>query len=430
MKKIKLGVAALACAAGLTLAGCSSNKSASNSKDITMWVHVSKGDPEGKALNKNINAFNKTNKHGYKATVKFIPRSSAGGGYEDKINAAVNSGDLPDVLTLDGPNTAAYANAKIIQPVGSYITDKDDLMDSIKSQGTYKGKLYAVGYQESTVAFYYNKKMFKAAGIKDSELPTLKKPWTWTQFEAICKKITDHYNEPAINMGLNDHSEWALYGFAPFIWSANGSIVNKAGTKAIGHFDSKQTAEAVQFIQSLVKNKYTTISPKDKGFETGKYAMLMTGAWEVQTLKTQYKNLDWGVLPYPVSPKTKKLVSPTGSWQYAMSSQAKNKKAAGALINYLAGKKASYLTDKALGVLPSRKSVAKKMMKESDAETKFLIQQNQASGHARPVIVNYPEITRTFAETLQDATYKTSTNVSSLLKKQAQVMQKSLDKTN
>ncbi|MFR0613551.1 ABC transporter substrate-binding protein [Lactobacillus porci] len=429
MKRFKFGVAALACAAGLTLAGCSSNKS-SNSKDITMWVHVSKDDPEGKALTKNVNAFNKTNKHGYKATVKFIPRSSAGGGYEDKINAAVNSGSLPDVLTLDGPNTAAYANAKIIQPVGSYITDKDDLMDSIKAQGTYKGKLYAVGYQESTVAFYYNKKMFKAAGIKDSELPTLSKPWTWTQFEAICKKITDHYKEPAINMGLNDHSEWALYGFAPFIWSANGSIVNKAGTKAIGHFDSKQTAEAVQFIQDLVKNKYTTISPKDKGFETGKYAMLMTGAWEVQTLKTQYKNLDWGVLPYPVSPKTKKLVSPTGSWQYAMSSQAKNKKAAGALINYLAGKKGSYLTDKALGVLPSRKSVAKKMMKESDPETKFLIQQNQASGHARPVIVNYPEITRTFAETLQDATYKTSTNVNSLLKKQAKVMQKSLDKTN
>ncbi|MDD6719539.1 MAG: sugar ABC transporter substrate-binding protein, partial [Lactobacillus porci] len=63
MKKFKFGVAALACAAGLTLAGCSGNKADSNSKDVTMWVHFSNTDPEGKALAKNIKEFNKTNKH-------------------------------------------------------------------------------------------------------------------------------------------------------------------------------------------------------------------------------------------------------------------------------------------------------------------------------------------------------------------------------
>lgn len=430
MKKFKFGVAALACAAGLTLAGCSGNKADSNSKDVTMWVHFSNTDPEGKALAKNIKEFNKTNKHGYHATVKYIPRSGSGGGYEDKINAAVNSGSLPDVLTLDGPNTAAYANAKIIQPVGQYITHKDDLLQTIKDQGTYKGKLYAVGYSESSIGFYYNKKMFKAAGVSDSELPTLNKPWTWDQFNAICKKLYTKYKTPILNMSLNDHSEMSLYSLAPFVWSAGGDITNKAGTKALGYFNSKQTASAVKFIQDLVKNKYTTVSPKDKGFETGKYAMLMTGTWEVQTLKTQYKSLDWGVLPYPVSPKTKKLVSPTGSWQYAMSSQAKNKKAAGALVNFLAGTKASYRTDIANTVLPARKSTSKLILKDADESTKFFIKQNQQSGHARPVIVNYPQITRTFAETMQDATYKPNTNVQSLLNKQAKVMQKYLGEKN
>ena len=52
-----------------------------------------------------------------KPRFKFIPRSGSGGGYEDKVNAALNSGSLPDVLTLDGPNTAAYAHSKIIQPI-------------------------------------------------------------------------------------------------------------------------------------------------------------------------------------------------------------------------------------------------------------------------------------------------------------------------
>ncbi|RVU71122.1 MULTISPECIES: sugar ABC transporter substrate-binding protein [Lactobacillus] len=429
MKKWKIGVAAIAAVAALALGGCGNNQSGSNSKNVTMWIHVSNTDPEGKALQKNINDFNKENKHGYKAKVQFIPRSGSGGGYEDKINAALNSGSLPDVISLDGPNTAAYAHSKIIQPVGKYISNKGDLLQTIKNQGTYKGKMYAVGYSESSIGFYYNKKMFKEAGVKPSEIPTLEKPWNWNQFEAVCKKITDHFHEPAINMSLNDHSEMSLYSLAPLMWSAGGSITNPAGTKAVGYFNSKQTTSAFQFIQDMVKKGYTTISPKDKGFETGKYAMLMSGTWEVQTLQNQYKNLDWGVLPYPVSPKTNKEVSPTGSWQYAMTSAAKNKKAAGALINFLVNKKCMYRSDMANTVLPARKSVSKMMMLKVGPAMKFFIKQNQTTGHARPVLVNYPQVTRTFAETVQDVTlYKKNPNVQKVMNNQAKVIQKYLKK--
>lgn len=430
MKKWKLGVVSAAAAiAALGLTGCSNNQDSSNSKNVTMWVHVSNTDPEGKALQKNVNDFNKENKHGYKAKVQFIPRSGSGGGYEDKVNAALNSGSLPDVLTLDGPNTAAYAHSKIIQPIDKYITNKKDILPTIIKQGTYKGKLYAAGYSESSIGIYYNKKMFKEAGIKDSEIATLQHPWTWTQFKDICKRLKNHFHEPAINMNLNDHSEMALYSLAPFVWSAGGSITNPAGTKAVGYFNSKQTTSAFQLIQDMVKDGYTTISPKDKGFETGKYAMFMTGVWEVQTLQNQYKNLKWGVLPYPVSPKTNKEVSPTGSWQYAMSSAAKNKKAAGALINFLMSKKCMYRSDMANTVLPARKSVSKMMMPKVNEQMRFFIKQNQTTGHARPVLVNYPQVTRTFADTVQNVTlYKKNPNVQKVMNEQAKVIQKYLQK--
>ncbi|MCT3602586.1 sugar ABC transporter substrate-binding protein [Lactobacillus acidophilus] len=431
MKKWKLGVAAIATVAALSLTGCSNNSQSgsSNNKNVTMWVHFSNTDPEGKALQKNINDFNKENKHGYKAKVQYIPRSGSGGGYEDKINAALNSGSLPDVLTLDSPNTAAYAHSKIIQPIGKYISNKGDILPSVIKQGTYDKKLYAVGYSESSVGFYYNKKMFKEAGIKDSEIATLQHPWTWTQFKDICKRLKNHFHEPAINMNLNDHSEMALYSLAPFVWSAGGSITNPAGTKAVGYFNSKQTTSAFQLIQDMVKDGYTTISPKDKGFETGKYAMMMTGTWEIQTLNNQYKNLKWGVMPYPVSPATHKSVSPTGAWQYAMSSAAKNKKAAGALINFLMSKKAMYRSNMKTSGLPVRKSVAKMMLPKVNPQMRFFIKQNQTTGHPRPVLVNYPQVTRTFADTVQNVTlYKKNPNVQRVMNSQAKVIQKYLDK--
>ena len=64
-------------------------------------------------------------------------------------------------------------------------------------------RFYAFGFSESNVGIYYNKKMFKEAGIEDSELPTLQKPWTWDEFKAISKKLTDHFKQPAIDFRLN-----------------------------------------------------------------------------------------------------------------------------------------------------------------------------------------------------------------------------------
>lgn len=429
MKHWKLSLLAVTVLSIMGLSACTakSDSGASGDKNIEMWVQYSKEDPEGKAMKTNIAEFNKTNKQGYKATVQYIPRSGSGGGYEDKINAALNSNSLPDVLTLDGPNTAAYADSKIIQPIDKYIANKDDVLPSIINQGTYKGKLYAIGYSESGVGIYYNKQMFKEAGITDQELPSLTKKWTWDEFMDISKRLKNKFNGPAIDMQLSDHSEMSLYSLAPFIWSADGSITNKAGTKSVGYFDSAKTASAFQLIQNLVKDGYTTISPKEKGFQTGKYAMLMSGSWTIQELDSQYKDIDYGILPYPVSPKTKKLVSPTGSWQYAMSASTTKTKAAGALIKFLSAKDQMYRTSMKMTVLPARKSVSKMMMPKVTTNMQFLIKQNQISGHARPVLVKYPQVSRTFAETVTKATYyKENPDVAALLKKQAADIQQYL----
>ncbi|MHC5879438.1 ABC transporter substrate-binding protein, partial [Streptococcus pyogenes] len=86
-------------------------------------------------------------------------------------------------------------------------------------------------------------------------------------------------------------------------------------TKAEGYFNSKESVEAVEFIQNMVKKGYTTVSPVEKGFETGIYPMLLSGSWTINDMETNYKDVEYGILPYPVSDTTKKLVSPSGSWE-------------------------------------------------------------------------------------------------------------------
>lgn len=430
-----LGLMAVTLLAGAALIGCgkSDNKASKGSdKDVTIWVNCSDETPEGKAWDKIGNKFNAENKKGYKVKIEYIPRSGSGGGYEDKVNAAITTNTLPDIISLDGPNTAAFASSKVIAPLDDYLKDAnmDDVLDSIKQQGTYDGKFYAFGFSESGVGVYYNKKMFQEAGIDLTTLPTLDKPWTWSEFQDVSAKLKDKFNGPAIDIQLANADEMLTYAYTPFIWSNGGDIVNEDGTKAEGYFNAKKSVEGLQFIQDLVKKGYTTNTPVKKGFETGKYPMLLSGSWTMADLAANYKDIDYGILPYPVSDTTKKLVSPTGSWELAMSSSTKKKDAAAAFIVYATNTESSKIMSLGNQVLPIRKSTAELIKNDIPEGMKFLMDQNQRSGHARPVVVAYPQVSRAFQQAAADAGYfKENPDVQKVADTRAAEMQAAMDKS-
>ena len=168
---------------------------------LSIWVHSIEDTDEGRCYREAVNAFNKAYDGKYFADIEFIPRNDSGGGYSDKINASVMSGDLPDVLTVDGPNIAAYAENGIIQPLAK-MTEKEKsvYLKSIIEQGTYNNKLYALGAMESSVGLYYNKEILDEAGI---QVPDADHPWTQSQFLEVLKKlkpIMDKKNGYALDM--------------------------------------------------------------------------------------------------------------------------------------------------------------------------------------------------------------------------------------
>lgn len=418
------------------LAGCSGGSSSKTSKeaaskdDVKVWVQFSDETAEGKAWEQVVQNFNKKYKGKYKVVTEYIPRSGSGGGYEDKVNAAITTNSLPDVITLDGPNTAAYAKSKVITPLDDYLKDNnmEDVLDSIKQQGTYDGKFYAFGYSESNVGIYYNKKMFKEAGIDESSLPTLKKPWTWNEFKAVSKKLKDHFKEAAIDFRLNSNDEMLPYAYMPLIWSNGGSVVNEDGTKAEGYFNSKESTQAVQFIQDLVKEGYTTVSPVEKGFETGQYPMVLSGSWTIADLQTNYKDIDFGILPYPVSNKTKKLVSPSGSWQLAVTTKSNKKDAAAEFVKFATNTESSEILSLGNSVLPIRKSTIENIKDKVSEPMRFLMEQNAATAHARPVVVAYPQVSRSFQQAMQDISYyEENPDVQKVLDSRAKEMQTAID---
>ena len=283
-----------------------------------------------------MESFNEAYDGKYFADIEFVPRNDSGGGYSDKVNASVMAGGLPDVLTVDGPNVAAYASNGIIQPLAELTEEeRSEYLPSIIEQGTVNGDLYALGVMESSVGFCYNREIIEEAGI---DIPDADDPWTWSEFLDILaelKPIMEEKNGYPLDMTF-PVGETSIYYYAPFVWSGGGELVSEDGLTVEGYFNSEQTARAMEFFRTVVEKEYMSEAPIDHLFESGRAAFKFDGAWEVNTVYTSYPDIELGVAPYIVSDDWDgEAYTPTGSWAFAASSEAEDIEGATELVNIL-----------------------------------------------------------------------------------------------
>ena len=110
--------------------------------------------------------------------------------YDTKLRVSIASGSPPDIMALDAPTVGSYANAGALKPLTAYFkTDgnMDDVPKSTLATYTYQNEIYMAPLTESSIAMFYNKKMFQAKGIPlPSKNPD--EPWTWDQVLGCCKE--------------------------------------------------------------------------------------------------------------------------------------------------------------------------------------------------------------------------------------------------
>lgn len=370
---------------------------------ITMWVHTIEDTPEGEAYKKSVESFNEKFNGKYYADVEFIPRNDSGGGYSDKINASVMSGDLPDVITVDGPNVSAYAANGIIQPLAE-LTDEERsrYLDSILEQGSVNGTLYALGAMESSVGLYYNKAILAEAGI---EVPSIDDPWTWTEFSEILEKlkpIMAEKNGYPLDMTF-PVGEASIYYFAPFVWSNGGELISDNGLEADGYFNSERMVGTMNYFRSIAENGYMSAAPIEKLFESGRAAFKFDGAWEVNTIYQSYPDIDLGVAPYVVSDDWDGgRYTPTGSWAYAATSNADNIEAATELVKWMSNEESGLLLYDLTKSLPSTYGAYDKIdVFTEDENYRHLYEQLRDYGHPRPKTPVYPQVSTSFQQALE-----------------------------
>jgi len=311
------------------------------------------GGPDTKKL---LDKITPSYKKAYKANVIYEPEAD-----RDKQVIAIAAGTAPDVFMLGDGDVRWYADKNSLTNLTPYMKkDHFNASQYIKGTlaiGTSKGKIYALPKDYSTIAVYYNKDMFKAAGV-----PFPKNGWTLNQFRADAVKLTRNGN-----FGASLSGDW-VRELDPFVRELGGHLDNANGTKTVGYMDSPATVKAVQWWVDLFLKYKISPTPAQASslgvgdlFASNKAAMSITGIWPSlgatgypSTLKFK-----WGVAPFPGSGRTKKHIN-TICWAgFAMSKTAKHKSQAWGLVKYMGGPVGDNVWGVA-GGLPAVKSVAAK----------------------------------------------------------------------
>lgn len=398
MKKRSIVLLSAISIMGFMLTGCKDAEERVNADGesvITVWSPSDEPAIEQWWVDK-INEFNAAHEGSIELRREAIVRADSYA-YEDKINAAITSNDLPDILYVDGPTVSVYAANEIIQPLDDMFTqeDWDDFLDSNKEQGTYNGKIYAIGATESSVALYYNKDMLDSIGVTAPD--KLEDAWTWSEFKEIVKALT---KDGVVGTNIiMDKGEGLPYVLEQF-WISNGTdFVSEDGSTANGYVNSPEGVEAAAFLNSLIQEGYANIDPIQKEFHNGKAATMLGGSWEVATLEKDYPDLNWGVTYFPVADGGIPT-SPTGDWAAAVTRDVQDLEAAKEVMNFLMSKENVATYAQAIAKPPTRNSSYEVLPEYNEYPRSLFKQQLMETGHPRPRTPSYSVLSASYAEAM------------------------------
>src|SRR5262252_9852954 len=160
---------------------------AQSSTEISFYYPVAVGGPITKLIDAYASEFEKDN-----PSIKVKPIYA--GTYQETIVKALTahkSGNPPTTSVLLSTDMFTLIDEEAVAPIDDFIKTDDDrawlksFFPAFMLNSQTSGKTWGVPFQRSTIVLYWNKDLFKEAGL-DPDRP----PANWTEMLEFAKKLT------------------------------------------------------------------------------------------------------------------------------------------------------------------------------------------------------------------------------------------------
>lgn len=306
--------ALIAAGMGIALGGLPGLAQAQGTTEISFFFPVAVGGPIAKYIDDTAAAFGKQN-----PAIKVTPIYA--GSYQDTIVKALTahkSGQPPVTSVLLSTDMFTLIDEDAIVPFDGFVKtaqDKawiDSFYKAFMLNSQTGGKTWGVPFQRSTIVMYYNKEMFKEAGLDPNKAPT-----TWAEMAEAAKKLTKKDAAGKVTTyGLQIPSSGFPYWLFQALAIQNSVVLANDAGNAV-KFNDPKVIEALEYWVDLTKQgvhppgvvEWGT-TPKD--FFEKKVAMMWTTTGNLTNVKNNAK-FDFGVAMLPA--KLQKG-SPTGGGNF------------------------------------------------------------------------------------------------------------------
>ncbi|GAA2965556.1 extracellular solute-binding protein [Glutamicibacter bergerei] len=301
-----LGILALLASTALLASGCSGGggtndaAAAGEDKTITWWHNSNNG--EGKAYYEKV-------ADDFEAAHEGVTVEVSAMQHEDmltKLDAAFQSGDAPDVyMERGGGELAGHVEAGLTRDLSELATDEISMIGGNIAGWQVDGKTYALPYSVGLAGFWYNKALFKEAGISNP-------PQTMDEWMDAVKKLKAAGIDP-VSVGAGDKWPAAHYWYYSVLRECSQEVLN-ASVKNL-EFDDQCFVKAGEDVKKVIDaepfNPGFLSTPAQSGptsasglLATERVAMELAGHWEpgiMQGLTEDGKGLgdDTGWFPFP-----------------------------------------------------------------------------------------------------------------------------------
>jgi multiple sugar transport system substrate-binding protein len=278
--------------------------------------------------------------------------------YMDVIKTRLVGEAAPDVFYLDALDAPFLMSQNVLEPLDAYIAPEFDLADfenTLLDNFKYQNHIYGFPKDYSTLALFYNKKAFAAAGLSSP-------PTTWDELRIYSQQLTGKINR----YGFGEIVELARQAYK--IKAFGGQIIDE---KDYATFASPAGLQGLQLVVDQYQKDRSSAQKSDVGtnsgsemFGQGKVAMVIEGNWAIPFLTDTFPEIDFATAEVPtINDKKGTMVFVVA---YVMSKQTQHKAEAWELISYLTGKEEMQKWAGTGFALPTRKSVAKNLGYDRD----------------------------------------------------------------
>ena len=394
MKRLLLVVALAATA--ISVVGFAGSSSASQRKTIAITMWSGQVDLAAKSLQKLGASYNASHP-GVKVTIALGAPADK---MVQKLEAALSGGKYPDIAYVFGSDAANVAQAEQVVDISDDVkatkTSWNDFYKAGRDTATVGGKVIGFPAVIDDLAVVYNKKLLKQAGVAPP-----KASWTWDDFRAMAKKLTNAssgtYGTGYPGAGGED-TVWRLW---PMIWQQGGEILDTSGKKAA--FQGAQGIKALTLLQQMaVKDRSMSIDLAESSdklyglFNSGKMAMVVTGPWQLGTITEA--GIDYGVQVLPGYGGSHETIAGPDDWVVFDHGDDARRRAAVDFLAWLHEPAQDLQFDLDTGSLPLRLGTTKlpafKRYYAKYPGVELFVKNLRNAKHIRPTIPQYTQLSQ------------------------------------